>query len=321
MRGLYIDRGNLALRADLPEPEAAGGWTRVQVRQAGICATDQALARGYMGFSGVPGHEFVGVAIDGPLAGKRVVGEINAGCGHCRACELGDSRHCEGRTVLGIAGLPGAFAERIKLPTANLLEVPDGVSDDVATFTEPLAAALHIGDDVDLEGHRRALVAGDGKLGLLCAAALSLRGCEVTLVGRHPDRAELLGVPVEFASGWLEDDGGDAPVAEFDLAVDATGNPDALPRLLPLVRPRGTIVLKTTSERPAEIDFSALVVNEQRLIGSRCGRFADALAVLSSRALDVRPMISARYGLEDAAAAFEHAGRRGTLKVLLDLPG
>ncbi|MCA8951496.1 MAG: alcohol dehydrogenase catalytic domain-containing protein [Planctomycetes bacterium] len=319
MRGLYIDRGNLTLRDDLPEPEAGDGWSRVRVLRAGICATDQALGRGYMGFAGVPGHEFVGMALDGPLAGRRVVGEINAGCGSCAPCSHGDSRHCERRTVLGIAGLQGAFAERLALPNDNLFAVPDGVDDDAATFTEPLAAALHIGDDVDLAAHPRALVAGDGKLGLLCAGALALRGCEVTLAGRHPERAGLLGVPVEFAAGWLEPDGDDGPAAAFDLAVEATGDADVLPRLLRLVRPRGTIVLKTTSERPTAIDLSALVVDEQRLIGSRCGRFEAALDVLAHKRLDVRPLVSARYDLEDAGAAFAHAGRRGTLKVLLDV--
>jgi len=329
MRGLYIDQGNLTVRDDLPEPEARDGWTRVQVHRAGICATDQALARGYMGFSGVPGHEFVGVALDGPLAGQRVVGEINAGCGVCPSCNAGDSRHCEGRSVLGIVGLQGAFAEQLTLPTANLLAVPDGVDDDAATFTEPLAAALHIGDDVDLEEHRRVLVAGDGKLGLLCAAGLALRGCDVTVVGRHPGRKYLLGVPFTFVTGWLEPDAADNDTggrdtgsndAElFDLAVEATGNAGVLPRLLRYVRPRGVIVLKTTSERLTELDLSSLVVNEQRLIGSRCGRFADALEMLVEHGLDVRPLISARYPMAAGCEAFERAGRPDELKVLLEI--
>lgn len=320
MRGLYIEHGNLTVRDDLPEPEARDGWSRVQVHRAGVCATDQALARGYMGFRGVPGHEFVGLALDGPLAGRRVIGEINAGCGACPPCLEGDSRHCAARTVLGIAGLQGAFAERLALPSRNLLAVPDGVDDDAATFTEPLAAALHIGDDIDLGRHPRALVAGDGKLGLLCAAALSRRGCDVTLAGRHPERGALLGQPVTFVTGWLEADPGDLDaVAPFDLAVEATGNADVLPRLLPLVRARGTIVLKTTSERPTALDLSALVVGEQRIVGSRCGRFAAALDLLAEHDFDVRPLISARYPLEQGAQAFAHAGARGTLKVLLDV--
>jgi len=319
VRGLYLDSGKLALRADLPAPEPRPGWTRVRVLQAGICATDQALAKGYMAFRGVPGHEFVGEALDGPLHGRRVVGEINAGCGACERCRRGDSRHCSERTVLGIAAHDGAFAEQLALPDANLLPVPDGVSDDAAVFTEPLAAALHLADDVDLRAHRRALVAGDGKLGLLCAHALALHGCEVTVAGRHEERARLLPAGVAFARGWLEPGGTPSEAPQFDLAVDATGNADALPRLLPLVRPRGTIVLKTTTGRPTTADLAPLVVHELRLLGSRCGRFAPALDALARRAVPVERLIDARYPLADGEQAFAHASRRGALKVLVQL--
>jgi len=222
--------------------------------------------------------------------------------------------------VLGIAGLQGAFAERLALPTHNLLAVPDAVSDDAATFTEPLAAALHIADDVPLAGHRRALVAGDGKLGLLCAAALALHGCDVTLAGRHPERAALVGRPVTFVRGLLEGDGATADVAPFDLAVEATGNADVLGRLPGLVRPRGTIVLKTTSERPTTIDLSGLVVREQRLVGSRCGRFQQALDVLARGDVDVEKLIAARFALADGALAFHSARAPGILKVLVSVP-
>lgn len=322
MRGLYLESGKLSLRADLPDPVARPGWSRVRVLQAGICATDQALAKGYMGFAGVPGHEFVGVALDGPLAGRRVVGEINAGCGECAQCRAGDSRHCMERTVLGILDHPGAFAEQIALPDRNLLAVPDAVTDDAATFAEPLAAALHIGDDIDLTTHRRALVAGDGKLGLLCAWALAVRGCEVTVAGRHAERQALLPAGTALHTSWLDQDGPPAAaVGAFDLAVEATGNATVLPRLLPLVRPRGTIVLKTTTERPTEADLSLLVVHELRLVGSRCGAFAPALAALARGAVPVERLIAARYPLADAQAAFAHAGTKGTLKVLLQMPG
>lgn len=318
MRGLHLDSGDLRFCSDLPEPQARPGWTRVQVLQAGICATDQALARGYMQFRGVPGHEFVGIALDGPLQGQRVVGEINAGCGTCPACLAADSRHCANRTVLGIAGLGGAFAERLSLPTVNLLAVPELVGDDGATFVEPLAAALHIADDVDLAQHRRVVVAGDGKLGLLCAAALAHHGCTVTLVGRHPDRRSLLRQQVTFVEGWLEGETAAAgPQDAFDLGVDATGNADVLPRLLGLVRPRGTIVLKTTTERPSSLDLSSLVVREQRLVGSRCGRFAPALAALAQGVFDVHGLISARYPLAQGIEAFARAQQRGVLKVIV----
>jgi threonine dehydrogenase-like Zn-dependent dehydrogenase len=322
MRGLFIERGALRLRDDLPEPAPRAGWTRVAVRRAGICATDQALARGYMGFEGIPGHEFVGIALDGPLAGRRVVGEINAGCGTCAPCTAGDPRHCATRGVLGILALGGAFAERLVLPDRNLLPVPDAVDDDAATFVEPLAAALHIADDVDVREGTRTLVVGDGKLGLLCALALATRGARVTLAGRHPERARLLSNGVQHVTGWFEP-GGAAPAGTepFPLAVEASGDADVLPRLLPWVAPRGAVVLKTTTERPTTVDLAALVVNELRLVGSRCGRFAPALDALARGSVDVRPLVTARYGLADGIAAFEHARTRGALKVLLDLGG
>jgi threonine dehydrogenase-like Zn-dependent dehydrogenase len=317
VRGLHLERGALTFRSDLPEPVERPGWTRVQVACAGICATDQALARGYMTFTGVPGHEFVGRALDGPLAGRRVVGEINAGCGTCAVCVAGDSRHCEARSVLGILGLSGAFAERLALPTANLLPVPDAVDDAAATFVEPLAAALHLHDEVDPAVHRRALVAGDGKLGLLCAMALAQRGLDVTLAGRHAERAALLPAGVRSVTGWFEPAGVPVREAAFDLAVEATGNADVLPRLLAHVRPRGTLVVKTTTERPVTLDLGRLVVDEIRLVGSRCGRFAPALQALAEGTVDPRPLVAARYPLADGAAAFAHAARRGVLKVLL----
>src|SRR5262245_7708406 len=295
------------MRTDLPAPEPRPGWTRVRVLQAGICATDQALAKGYLGFRGVPGHEFVGEALDGPLRGRRVVGEINAGCGACERCRRGDGRHCSARTGRGIAAHDGAFAGQLALPDGNLMPVPDGVSDDAAVFTEPLAAARHLADDVDLRAYRKALVAGDGKLGLLCAHALSLHGCEVTVAGRHQERARLLPPGVAFARGWLEPGGMSADAPPFDLAVDATGNADALPRLLPLVRPRGTIVLKTTTERPTTLDLAPLVVHELRVIGSRCGRFAPALDALARRTVPVERLIDARYPLAQGEQAFAHA--------------
>lgn len=318
MRGLHLASGSLTLLEDLPAPQPRRGWSRVRVLQAGICATDQALYRGYMDFTGVPGHEFVGVAIDGPLQGQRVTGEINAGCGTCEECKGGDSRHCKTRSVLGILRHSGAFAEQLALPDANLVPVPDAISDDAATFVEPLAAALHIADDVDLATHRRAIVAGDGKLGILCAHALALHGCIVTVAGRHKSRAALLPAGATHAAGWLEA-APTAPVGAFDLAVDASGNPEVLPRLLPLVRPRGTVVLKTTTERPVQADLSLLVIHELRLIGSRCGRFAPAIDALLRDQIPVISLIAARYPLAEAKAAFTHAGTKGTLKVLLQI--
>lgn len=316
MRALWLDRGALRLRDDVTAPPPPPGEVRVRVLRAGICATDLALARGYMGFVGVPGHEFVGIAQEGQFAGQRVVGEINAACGTCAACTRGDDRHCPHRTVLGIAGRNGAFAEQVTLPERNLLPVPPSVSTDAATFTEPLAAALQIGTQIDLANVARALVVGDGKLGILCALALQAAGVQVTVVGRHTERATLV-APARHVVGWLDDDA--PPRERFDLAVEASGHPATLPRLLRWVRPRGTIVLKTTTEQPVTLDLAAVVVDELTLLGSRCGRFAPALQALASGRVAVEGLIAARYPLRAGEAAFAHASRRGTLKVLLDV--
>lgn len=317
MRGLWIDAGGARLRDDLDPPAAREGETRVRVSLAGVCATDLALARGYMGFAGIPGHEFVGRALDGPLAGKRVVGEINAACGRCGRCRAGLGRHCAARTVLGILGRPGAFAEELRLPTSNLHEVPDGVPDERAVFVEPLAAAFELAEQLALVPGERALVVGDGRLGLLCAQVLALAGLRVTLAGRHPERAAWLPIPVEGA-GPLEPGGAD-PAGVFDLAVEATGRPETLAALAGRVRPRGTVVLKTTSESAAPLDLAPFVVDEISLVGSRCGPFAPALAALASGRVVVDPLVTARVLLDEAPAALARAARPGALKVLIDV--
>ena len=320
MRGIELADGRLTFRADLPRPVPADGESEIRILRAGICATDLALARGYMGFRGVPGHEFVGVAIDGPLAGERVVGEINAACGRCDRCRAGLGRHCAARTVLGILGRQGAFAEQITLPTGNLHRVPDQVSTDAATFTEPLAAAFEIIEQVSVAPGSRALVAGDGKLGLLCAHVLHGAGAQTTVAGRHPERAELLPDGVVHACGLLED-AGRLAAEPFDLAVEATGRAEVLPRLLAGVTPRGTIVVKTTVEVPIELDLARVVVDEITLVGSRCGRFEPALRALARGRIPVERFVEGRYSLEHAAEAFSHAGRRGSLKVLFEVDG
>ncbi|MEZ5963645.1 MAG: alcohol dehydrogenase catalytic domain-containing protein [Planctomycetota bacterium] len=316
MQGLHLDRGALRWRTDLPVPDPGPGEVCVQVLRAGICATDLALQRGYMGFAGVPGHEFVGRALGGRHAGRRVVGEINAGCGTCEDCVAGDPRHCATRSVLGIAGRGGAFAERLVLPEANLLPVPDSVGTDAATFTEPLAAAMQIQAQLALPRGTPTLVVGDGKLGILCAHALDAAGLQVTLCGRHPERQAL--VPAaRFVEGWVEDAG--PPRARFPLVVEASGNAAALPGALAHVAPRGTLLLKTTTESSVVLDAARIVVDEIRVQGSRCGRFAPALAALAAGAFDVTGLIAARYPLARGEAAFAHAASRGTLKVLLDV--
>ncbi len=318
MRAAVIDDDGLAVRGDVPRPEAGDGETRVRILTAGVCATDLALVKGYMGFRGVPGHEFVGEALDGPFAGRRVVGGINAACGACEACRAGHERHCPTRTVLGIVARSGAFADEIVLPQRNLLAVPDAVSSDAATFAEPLAAAFEIADQVDLSRCSRALVAGDGRLGLLCAHVVARAGVQTVVAGRHPERQSLLPEGVPIMTGLLESD--EPPARrDFDLAVDATGHPDVLPRLLRHVAPRGTIVLKTTTERPVTLDLAPLVVDEQTLIGSRCGRFDVALEALASGDIPVEHFIDARFPLERLPDAFTRAADRSTLKVLVDI--
>ena len=322
MRALFLDGGRLSYREDLPAPSPASGETRVRVLRAGICATDLALQRGYMGFRGIPGHEFVGEALDGPLAGRRVVGEINAACGTCPTCLAGRPRHCPHRDVLGILARPGAFAEELCLPHANLHAVPDGVSTEAATFAEPLAAAFEIAEQVEIDALENALVLGDGRLGLLCAQVLARAGLRVTVGGRHPERAALLPAGVELRTdlGAQSDVAGaarDAP--RWDLVVEATGRPEVLQLALARVRPRGTVVLKTTSEAAAPLDLAPLVVDEITLVGSRCGPFEPALRALADGSVRVERMIAERYPLERGPEAFERAGTPGVLKVLFEV--
>ena len=312
MRGLWIEDGEARYRTDLERPPAAAGETRVGVLCAGVCATDLALRRGYMSFRGVPGHEFVGRALDGPLAGERVVGEINAACGECERCRAGNERHCATRTVLGILGRGGAFAEELCLPTGNLHRVPDAVSSDAATFTEPLAAAFEIAEQLDLAAFDDAIVLGDGRLGLLCTQVLVAHGLRTTVVGRHPERAALLPgeTPIVALDGAPE---------RVSLVVEASGDANMLAAALAHVAPRGTVVLKTTSEARAELDLAPLVVDEVRLVGSRCGPFAPALAALEAGRVDVERMVDARFSLADGARALDEAARPGVLKVLVEV--
>jgi len=315
MRGLWIEDGRTTFREDLerpqPEPRSAQAECRVAVLRAGVCATDLALQRGYMGFRGIPGHEFVGRALDGPLAGQRVVGEINAACGTCSACLTGNGRHCAQRTVLGILNRSGAFAEELCLPAANLHPVPEEISTDAATFVEPLAAAFEIVEQVDLDSVGSALVVGDGRLGLLIAQVLGTRVANLELYGRHPERAAGLACELAWCASPRE--------KAYELVVEATGDPELLTRALGWVRPRGTLVLKTTAERPASLDLSPLVVDEITLLGSRCGPFEPALAALADGSVRVEPMIHARFPLEQGCAAMERAAERGVLKVLLTI--
>jgi alcohol dehydrogenase len=280
---------------------------------AGICKTDLELIKGYMGFRGVLGHEFVGIVeqcAEAGWIGRKVVGEIN-----CAPPSLaGDPRHAEGRTVLGILGRDGVMAERFCLPVSNLLPVPDGLEDRLAVFTEPLAAAYEIEEQLGALPER-ALVLGDGKLGALCALALQERGCRVTLVGKHPGKLSRLSHLVSTAT--LEQS--PALPSDFPLVIDATGSPDGLPQALARVRPRGTVVMKTTVAAPHSLDLSPLVIHELTLLGSRCGRFAPALQALAAGRVDPSFLLDGSYPLEQAEQAFAAAERPGAGKILLEI--
>ena len=318
MRGLWLEGENIRLRDDLARPEPAGGEARVRVLAAGICNTDLELVRGYYPFTGVPGHEFVGRVEAAPGAeeweGRRVVGEINAACGACPACRAGRRTHCERRTVLGIRGRDGAFAESLALPVANLHEVPDGLPDDVAVFTEPLAASLEVREQVRIGAGDRVVVVGDGKLGNLVAQTLALTGCALTVIGRHPGKLALLaarGIATSAEEAGPTD-------GQADVVVECTGNAEGLERARRAVRPRGTIVLKSTYRGRTSLDVSRLVVDEITLVGSRCGPFAPAIALLAEGRVDVRPLVHARFPLHEAVAAFAEASRPGVMKVLVE---
>jgi threonine dehydrogenase-like Zn-dependent dehydrogenase len=314
MQALVFD-GVLRLDPDYPIPCRTPGESLIRVRLAGICGTDLEVMRGYKGYAGVLGHEFVGVVAesdDPALAGKRVCGEINLTCGVCPYCRQGMPTHCTRRAVVGILNHQGCFAEYLVLPNANLHVVPDEVPDEAAVLTEPLAAALHIGDDVPLDEIKSALILGDGPLGALCALSLAALGCKPIVVGKHQDKLAVL-----TRLGVIACSLGDGVPRDVDLVVDATGSPSGLRLALELVRPRGTLVLKSTVAGQAEYDLAAIAVKEIRIVGSRCGSFAPALRLLAEGAIDVRPLISLTLPLADGEEAMRRASDSDTMKVLV----
>ncbi len=319
MLAVHLESGTVAVR-EVPLPRRRPGYALVRVRLAGICNTDLELQRGYYGFRGRPGHEFVGevVAADSPgWVGKRVVGEINLACGKCEWCRRGLGRHCPHRTVLGIVKHPGAFAEYLTLPEANLHRVPAGVPDEHAVFTEPVAAACEILDQVRIPSGAGVAVLGDGKLGLLIAQVLAAWGAKVRLYGRHKRKMAIAGrMGIETARA-----GKRLPEKAWDWVVEATGSEDGLEAAIRMARPRGTVILKSTVHGVPRCDTARVVVDEITLVGSRCGRFPPALKLIRAGALRLEEMISARYRLSEAPAAFAHAARPGALKVLLVPPG
>lgn len=314
MRALYWDGQELKLERAYVAPQGGDREALLRVRLAGVCSTDLQILGGYMGFRGVLGHEMVGEVVEGPakLVGKRVVGEINYACRDCEFCGRGLPRHCLRRRVMGIAGADGSFAEFVAVPVENLHAVPGAVSDEEAVFTEPLAAAFEILEQVRVSADEEVLVLGDGKLGVLCAQVLRPRARRVSVVGKHPRKLALLR---ELGIDALLLSGRDPPQA--DIVVEATGSRSGLRLALAAVRPRGTLVLKSTVAGEHRAAMAPLVVNEITVIGSRCGPFPPALEALANKSVSVTPLIDRTYPLGEGLEAVAQAGRPGTLKVLI----
>ena len=315
MRGIYLEQGKVTLRDDLPAGDVCDDEVRIRPTLLGVCGTDLELMAGYYPFTGVLGHEFVGVVEEGPdrWLGKKVVGEINAPCGHCLPCQAGRGHHCPERTVLGIVGRDGCFADSFQLPARNLLEVPDGVPDECSVFTEPLAAAMRIPQQIDLTPAVRCLVVGDGRLGQLVARVLSWHGVSLTVLGRHERKLALLTrLGIETTTDSRAVDAG-----QYDVAIECSGNSTGFEAARQALRPLGTLVMKSTYAGQLQCDASALVVDEIELVGSRCGPFAPALAALAGGSIDPRDLIDEVYDLGEGPAALSRAAEVGVLKVLM----
>lgn len=309
MRGVYCDGTRAWLRSDLPEPVPSDQEVCLKVRAVGVCDTDLQLAQGYMGFRGILGHEFVGETSDG----RRVTSEINFECGRCHVCRFGPARHCPHRTVLGILNHDGAMAERVCVPKRYLREVPDTIDDQSAVFIEPLAAAFRIPEQVELNSRINIAVLGDGKLGLLCAWVARLKGACVHLIGKHPEKLALAGDGIEthlLQSSTRQE-------RECDVVVDCTGSPTGFTTALRFLRPNGVLVLKTTVAGDAPLNLAPIVIDEIRVIGSRCGPFPTAIDALATRQIDVRPLIESVYTLDQADDALRAAAVKGARKILM----
>jgi threonine dehydrogenase-like Zn-dependent dehydrogenase len=327
MLALRYKDSSLAV-TDVPKP-LADGEALVRVTLSGICNTDLEIARGYAGFEGTIGHEFVGVIEEvgaqaslpaghrhpaGLTPGTRVVGEINAGCGACDLCRAGDPRHCANRTVLGIVGRDGAHAEFLKLPLANLLPVPAEISDERAVFTEPLAAACGILERVSITEDTRVAVIGDGKLGLLCAQVVATTGAKLTLIGKHENK---LAIAARRGIETVTIDTAAALKRRFDVVIEASGSSSGFTSALELLHPRGILVLKSTFHGKTEIDAAPLVVDEISVVGSRCGRFVPALELLKNGDVEVESLVDDMFPLSSGVTAMKRADRPGVLKILL----
>ncbi len=312
MLSVHLENGRVEVQK-VPLPRIAKGFTRIRMLAAGICSTDLELQRGYYGFSGTPGHEFVGELEDG----MRVAGEINLACGHCDWCARGLGRHCPNRTVLGIVKHPGAFREFLTLPVGNLHRVPKSIPTEHAVFIEPVAAACEILDQIKIAKGMKVAVLGDGKLGLLIAQVLQAHGARVLLLGRHREKMRL----VEWSGVTCEELGAKLAQRAFPIVVDATGSPEGLRAAIAMCEPRGTVVMKSTVHGLVPIDTAPAIVNEITLVGSRCGRFEPAMRILASGKVRVGDLISEEFPIDRAPEAFRRAAAKGVLKVLLRPPG
>ncbi len=316
MHALWLEDQKLEYHADLPEPVPTPGQALIRMRLAGMCSTDLELVRGYYPFSGIPGHEFVGEVSSAPgnpaWLGKRVVGEINIACGECATCQKGLPRHCERRKTLGIHAWNGAMAEYLVLPIANLHIVLESLPDEMAVFTEPLAASYEILEQVQFHPEDRVLVIGAGRLGQLVAQVLQVAGCQLEVVARHPRQRQLL---ADRGIHLLSET--DLEGRKFDIVIEATGSPAGFQLARQVLQPRGTIVLKSTYKGDVQVNLSSIVVDEVNLVGSRCGPFEPALKAMVEGKVNPLPLIEASYTLEQGLFAFEHAGKPGALKVLI----
>lgn len=313
MKALWLENNQISMR-EIAQPDKPNE-ALIKIRKAGICSTDLELVKGYYPYTGVIGHEFVGEVVSAPdpfWVGQRVVGDINVACGKCEACLNGRQTHCENRTVLGIVDRDGVFAEYTSLPLENLHRVPDSVSDEWAVFTEPLAAALEIQQQIQIRPTDRVLVVGAGRLGQLIAQTLALTGCDLRVVTRHAHVQELL-----QARGIRTVTEADVQPRRWDVVVEVTGSAEGFALARRAIRPRGTLVMKSTYKGEMSVNFSSIVVDEINIIGSRCGPFEPALRLMEKREVDPSVLVMASYKLDDTLKAFEHAARAGVLKVLV----
>lgn len=319
MRALLFDK-QLKITENHPYPTPPEGEALIKIILAGICNTDLEIIKGYMDFSGIPGHEFVGVVekITGPnqgLLNKKVAGEINCACNNCEYCDNGLKTHCPNRTTLGIAGRDGCFGEYITLPVENLFTIPENVSNEEAVFVEPLAAAFQILEQISIHPTDKVLVLGDGKLGMLISLVLNTTGANVTLVGKHPQKLAI--VKNQGVKTVLADDLDKSK--NYDIVVEATGTAGGFEQAQELVRPRGTIVLKSTVAGGKELNLNPLVIKEVTVVGSRCGPFKSAIEALEKGLIDVKPLISKVFEFNEAIEAFEYSKKKGVMKVLIKL--